>query len=85
MACFRYSVGMAHVLKEGIVSRNPRVVSGALVFAGTRVPVKNLVDYLKAGHPLDDFPTVAREQAIAYLEMSPEATDALLEREASTG
>jgi uncharacterized protein (DUF433 family) len=86
---FRYSVGMARVLKEGIVSRNPRVVSGALVFAGTRVPVKNLVDYLKAGHPLDDFlddfPTVAREQAIAYLEMSPEATDALLEREASAG
>jgi uncharacterized protein (DUF433 family) len=44
---------MARVLKEGIVSRNPRVVSGALVFTGTRVPVKNLVDYLKAGHPLD--------------------------------
>jgi uncharacterized protein (DUF433 family) len=89
MACFRYSVGMARVLKEGIVSRNPRVVSGALVFTGTRVPVKNLVDYFKAGHPLDefldDFPTVAREQAIAYLEMSPEATDALLEREAPAG
>ena len=34
---------------EPIVSRDPNVVSGALVFAGTRVPVQILIDYLKAG------------------------------------
>ena len=61
-----------------IVSRDPDVVSGELVFAGTRVPVKNLVDYLAAGDTLDDFlegfPGVSRGQAEAYLRMSVEAT-----------
>ncbi len=64
-----------------IVSRDPEVMSGELVFAGTRVEVKTLVDYLKAGHPLDeffdDFPTVSREQAEGYLQMSLEAVDTL--------
>jgi uncharacterized protein (DUF433 family) len=50
---------------EGIVYRDPELVSGELVFAGTRVPGQNLVDYLKADHTLDDFlygfPTVTRE------------------------
>lgn len=73
---------------EKVVSRDPEVVSGELVFAGTRVPAKNLVDYLKAGDTLDifldDFPSVTREQAVAYLEMSVEATDALRERDART-
>lgn len=59
--------------KNQIVSRNPDIVSGALVFAGTRVPVQTLVDYLKAGETLDrfleGFPSVRREQAEAYLEM----------------
>ena len=60
-----------------IVSRNPEIMSGELVFAGTRVEVKTLVDYLKASHSMDDFlegfPTVSREQAEAYLEMTLEA------------
>ncbi len=64
-----------------IVSRDPEVMSGELVFAGTRVEVKTLVDYLKAGHPLDefldDFPTVSREQAEGYLQATLEAADAL--------
>lgn len=68
-------------LKE-IVSRDPEIVHGALVFAGTRVPVEVLVDYLAGGHSLDyfldGFPGVSREQAVAYLEMTPKATDALL-------
>lgn len=71
-----------------IVSRDPEIVSGELVFAGTRVPAKNLVDYLKAGDTLDvfldDFPSVTREQAVAYLEMSVEAADVLRERDART-
>jgi len=72
------------VKKDEIVSRNPRVMSGALVFAGTRVPVEILIQHLTAGDSLevflDDFPTVTREQAIAYLEMTPEAIDALATR-----
>lgn len=67
--------------KDEVVSRDPRVVSGALVFAGTRVPVEVLVQHLAAGDSLDDFlddfPGVSREQAIAYLEMTPKAVDAL--------
>jgi hypothetical protein len=47
-----------------VVSRDPEVMGGELVFAGTRVEVKTLIDYLKAGHTLDDFlegfPTVSR-------------------------
>ncbi len=64
-----------------IVSRDPQVMSGELVFAGTRVEVKTLVDYLKADHPLDefldDFPTVSREQAEDYLQVTLEAAGAL--------
>ncbi len=70
---------MARIGNEDIVSRNPNVVSGTLVFAGTRVPVKNLVDYLKGGHTLEDFldgfPGVSREQAVGYLEMTLEAAE----------
>lgn len=67
--------------KEEIVSRNPNVMSGTLVFAGTRVPVEILIQHLTAGDSLevflDDFPGVSREQAVAYLEMTPKAVDAL--------
>ena len=54
------------------------VMNGALVFAGTRVPVDTLIEHLAAGDSLEDFltdfPTVRREQAIAYLEMALEKT-----------
>ena len=54
-----------------IIQRSPDVMSGAPVFAGTRVPVQTLIDYLAGGHPLDefldDFPTVSREQALELL------------------
>jgi uncharacterized protein (DUF433 family) len=47
-------------------------LSGTLVFRGTRVPVKNLFDYLEAGDGLDefldDFPTVTRAQTIGVLD-----------------
>jgi len=69
------------VKKEEIVSRKPEVMNGALVFAGTRVPVEILIQHLSAGDSLDvfleDFPGVSREQAVAYLEMTPKAVDAL--------
>jgi uncharacterized protein (DUF433 family) len=55
-----------------VVSISSDVMSGAPVFAGTRVPVQHLLDYLKAGESIDDFlegfPTVTREQVIAFLE-----------------
>lgn len=57
---------------EPIITRSPAVLSGTPVFAGTRVPVQTLIDYLAGGHPLDefldDFPTVRREQVGALLE-----------------
>ena len=59
---------------ESIVTVDPDVMSGTPVFAGTRVPVKNLLDYLAAGDPLerflDHFPSVRREQAVAALEIA---------------
>jgi len=61
---------------ESIVTVSPDVMSGAPVFRGTRVPVKNLLDYLTAGDSLDEFldqfPTVKREQAVALIEVAEE-------------
>jgi uncharacterized protein (DUF433 family) len=61
---------------ESIVSCSPDVMSGTPVFRGTRVPVKNLLDYLAAGDSLEDFlaqfPTVKREQAAALLAVAEE-------------
>ena len=55
-----------------IISVSPEIMGGTPVFAGTRVPVQTLLDYLKAGESIDDFldgfPTVSREQVIALLE-----------------
>ena len=55
-----------------IISRSPDIMSGAPVFAGTRVPVRTIIDYLAGGHSLeeflDDFPSVRREQALELLE-----------------
>jgi len=59
---------------ESVVCSTPGVLGGTPVFAGTRVPLKNLVDYLTAGDPLerflDHFPSVTREQAVAALEIA---------------
>ncbi|MDZ7959877.1 MAG: DUF433 domain-containing protein [Aulosira sp. DedQUE10] len=58
--------------QSAIITASPDVMSGTPVFAGTRVPVQTLLDYLKAGESIDDFldgfPTVKREQVIAFLE-----------------
>jgi uncharacterized protein (DUF433 family) len=59
---------------EKLIERDPEKLSGTPVFAGTRVPVKNLFDCLEGGESLeeflDQFPTVAREQALGVLEES---------------
>ena len=55
-----------------IVTSSPDVLSGTPVFAGTRVPVQALIDYLEGGETIEDFlagfPTVTREQVVAFLE-----------------
>lgn len=68
-------------MTRSVIHVDPEILGGTPVFVGTRVPLKNLTDYLSAGHPLgeflDDFPGVPREQAVAALE---EAAEALIER-----
>jgi uncharacterized protein (DUF433 family) len=55
------------------VQSDPDVLGGTPVFAGTRVPIKNLIDYLAGGDTLerflDHFPSVTRDQAVAVLEL----------------
>lgn len=59
-------------MKSTVVTSSPDVMGGTPVFAGTRVPVENLLDYLEGGESIDDFlegfPSVTREQVIAFLE-----------------
>jgi uncharacterized protein (DUF433 family) len=59
---------------DSVVQSDPEILGGTPVFRGTRVPVKNLLDYLAAGDTLDqfldDFPTVERQQAVAALELA---------------
>lgn len=61
-------------MNDTIISRHPDVMSGATVFAGTRVPVQTLLDYLEAGETIDDFltgfPGVSRRQVNAFLEQA---------------
>ena len=62
--------------KTQLIERDPEKLGGTPVFYGTRVPIKNLFDCLEAGNTLneflDQFPTVAREQALKVLEASRE-------------
>jgi uncharacterized protein (DUF433 family) len=57
-----------------LICIDPEIMGGTAVFAGTRVPIATLLDYLEAGDPLDQFldhfPSVSRNQAIATLELA---------------
>jgi uncharacterized protein (DUF433 family) len=57
---------------KAVIVRDPEILGGTPVFRGTRVPFKNLLDYLEGGHTLDEFldefPSVTHEAAIAALE-----------------
>ena len=59
-------------MPDTLIDRNPDILGGTPVFAGTRVPVRILLEHLEAGDRLDDFladyPTVSRRQAVALLE-----------------
>jgi uncharacterized protein (DUF433 family) len=58
--------------RSSVFHSDPEILSGTVVFKGTRVPLKNLIDYIEGGYTLDefidDFPSVTREQAIQGLE-----------------
>ena len=62
--------------QKNAIQISSEILHGTPVFAGTRVPVKNLFDYLKGGDTLaeflDDFPTVIREQASQVLDLAEE-------------
>jgi uncharacterized protein (DUF433 family) len=72
--------------RAGLVHSDPEILGGTPVFVGTRVPLRNLIDYLAGGYTLDEFldafPSVSREQAVAALEA---AHDALTARAHSVG
>lgn len=61
-------------MSNTLIERNPDILGGTPVFAGTRVPVSILIDHLEAGDRLDDFlidhPTVSRDQAVALLKLA---------------
>lgn len=61
-------------MDEPVISCDPDVMGGTPVFAGTRVPVQTLLDYLEAGDSIDEFlvgfPPVSREQVIQFLEQA---------------
>jgi uncharacterized protein (DUF433 family) len=61
---------------KSVVYSDPEVMGGTPVFCGTRVPVQTLIEYLEAGDSIDEFlegfPTVTREQVVAFLEEAKE-------------
>ena len=63
-----------------VVHSDPEILGGTPVFVGTRVPLRNLIDYLERDHGIDEFldafPSVSREQAIAVLESAHEVLTA---------
>ena len=65
---------------QKVIHTDPEILAGEPVFVGTRVPLRNLFDYLEAGDSLevflDAFPDVTREQAVAALEVAREAVAA---------
>jgi len=68
---------MAKMANDYPIHSDPEIMGGETVFAGTRVPVYNMFDYLEAGDSLgeflEQFPSVTHEQAIATLEIAKKA------------
>lgn len=79
-----YDEGLRGTLKviqpSNLIRIDPEILGGMPVFAGTRVPVQNFIQYLEAGDSLDafldDFPSVTRDQALAALELARQALEA---------
>jgi uncharacterized protein (DUF433 family) len=79
LACKLAAISEVPNVSQSVVKVDPEIMSGAPCFAGTRVPIQNLIDYLEGGDSIEDFlegfPSVSREQVIAFLE---EAKDRML-------
>ena len=77
--CHRHSRYNGEIMVEPVILSDPQVMNGTPCFRGTRVPFKNLIDYLEGGHSLGEFlrqfPTITQEMAIQALE---EAKNSLL-------
>src|SRR3990167_1348094 len=85
LALYYAFAGIGARIQKGVVMRSlasvvhsdPEILGGTPVFQGTRVPLRNLIDYLERGHSLDEFldafPSVSREQTVAALEAAHEA------------
>jgi uncharacterized protein (DUF433 family) len=60
------------MIRHSLITSSPDILGGTPVFRDTRVPVQTLIEYLEGGQTIDDFlegfPTVTREQVIAFLE-----------------
>lgn len=64
------------MIQSTVIVSHPDILGGTPVFRGTRVPMQTLIEYLEAGHTIadfvDGFPTVNKEQVIAFLEETKE-------------
>ena len=64
-------------MSQSVVKIDPEIMSGAPCFAGTRVPIQNLIDYFEGGDSIDevleDFPSIRRDQVISFLEEAKES------------
>ncbi len=80
----RYNAFINATIVTNVVTRSAEVMSGAAVFAGTRVTAQSLLDYLAGGHTLEefleDFPTVKRAQAVEFLSKLSQSFESALER-----
>ena len=69
-------------MSQSVVKIDPELMSGAPCFAGTRVPIQNLIEYLEGSDSIDEFlegfPTVTRQQVISFLQEAKESVLAAL-------
>lgn len=70
-------IPVAATTRDELIECSEEILGGTPVFAGTRVPIRTLLDYLESGERLDDFlddfPSVRRESALRVLELAREA------------
>jgi uncharacterized protein (DUF433 family) len=66
--------GKFEIMQDKVIHIDPEILGGTPVFSGTRVPIKNLFDYLETGETIEtfiqDFDSVSREQVLKVLELS---------------
>jgi uncharacterized protein (DUF433 family) len=62
------------IMKPGLITSDPEIMGGTPVFRSTRVPLKNLFDYIETGETIEaflrSFPSVSREQVMSALDLS---------------